>query len=263
MIGEDGVFTEEFGQKLPELLGDNFYNDPETKQQPTKMFENIKDMKGLVNFAATAQRGLNSTKNEMAEKLKSHIRIPAENAPDTEKADFNKLINKYQGVPATIDGYKLNIPQGESVLPEDTALFTTLNNAIVPAALEAGISPSKLSKVWDVAIGVINAATKAQEEQGNKILEQQEAKLKEKHGEKFNTFIEESDKALTKLKSGPALKEFLKSTGYDRFPAMREFLFEIAPLVNQGGTVFGQGINEPEKQKGIFTYEYDEHGKPI
>ena len=41
LIDEQGNFTPEFTTELPNMLGDDFYNDPDTKQQPTKMFENI------------------------------------------------------------------------------------------------------------------------------------------------------------------------------------------------------------------------------
>ena len=249
MIGEDGVFTDEFREQLPGLLGDNYFNDPETKQQPTKMFDNIKDIKGLVNMTATAQRELSRGDARFADKMKEMIKIPGEGATPEEIAAYNKAV----GVPETMDGYELPIPEGD-----DKAGYEVIANAVKAAAFESGVPASKVIGVWGKVVEAIDQQNKALEQKGLALMAAEETAQKEKYKDKYPIFIEEGDKVLTKAKNGAELGKILEIFGLKNHPAVREFLFEIAPLVNQGSTTLGGSAQE--KDEKWFT-DYSGVGK--
>jgi len=259
MIDSDGVFTEEFTENLPTMLGDDFYNDPDTKQQPTKIFDNIKDLPTVLKKVVNAERTISKHGQELEDAVKGKVAIPGENGTPEEIAAFNKAM----GVPETTEGYKLNIPQ--DVSDDDKAVFGKISDAIIPAALEAGVPPAKLAGVWDKVVDTINSYTKDIEAKGAAIMAQEQAKLKEELGDKYDNFIAESDKVYGKTKTGMELKSILTTYGLNEHPAVRKHLAEIAPLVNQGATVVGDSASgsKDETQLGNTTYEYDENGKPI
>jgi len=86
--------------------------------------------------------------------------------------------------------------------------------------------------------------------------------MKELHKEKYDSFIKGTDEALSKFKGGAEVKTLLDTYGIGNSPAVRNLLAEIAPLVNEGRTVFGESTS-PKETDGFPTYEYDDSGKPI
>ena len=55
-------------------------------------------------------------------------------------------------------------------------------------------------------------------------------------------------------------KTLLDNLGIGNSPAIRNLLAEIAPLVNEGKTVFGQ-TKDTKETDGWPAYEYDDAGK--
>jgi len=242
-------FETDHGASLQEILGDDFYNDPETKQQPTKMFDNIEDIPGLVKFAASSQRELSSTKNSMS----GMVKIPDEKSP-TYKDDLVSY-NKAIGVPPSADDYELLAPEGQ-----DKVAFETVANMIRPALLEAGISSAKIGKVWGSVVEGVNKFNQTLEAAGQAATEQDIAAQKEKLGEKYDNYVAECEKALTKTSTGPILKEFFTGLGILDHSIIRAHLAEIAPLVNQGSTVVGDtaiGVKDEDEafKKSMNNYD--------
>ena len=168
---------------------------------------------------------------------------------------FNKSI----GVPESHDLYQLTIPEGD-----DKATFEVIANAVRPAALVAGVPASKLSGVWDKVVAAIDGHNKALEAKGAALQAADEAALKEKYGDKYDNFVAETDKVYGKTKTGPALKQILETFGLASHPAVKEHLYEMAPLVNQGATVVGDGTPGEEGGSWPTTYKYDPiTGKPM
>ena len=259
MFDEGGQITEEFRTtELPELLGDKYYNDPETKQQPTKIFDNINDKKTFVNSFAESQRKISAHGEELKNAVKGMVKVPGEGSTDDEVKAFRKAI----GVPDSKDGYQLTIPTVEDV-NEKTA-YETIAGEVKEAAFAEGIQPSKLGKVWDKVINALIKRERDLEQKGLDMMAEDERKQREKYREKYDPFMKSGDDALMKFKSGVELGNVLKKMGIYGHPIVREFLAEVAPLVLEGGTHFGGGIpseTTPKSSTG-FSYEYDEHGKP-
>lgn len=247
MINEDGnTFTEEFTEKLPEMLGDAYYNDPDTKQQPTKMFDNIKDVKGLVNMAAMAQRKASAGEKQFEEKLKGMVRIPGEGATAEDIAAFNTA----RGVPDSADKYELPIPEGD-----DKAGFEAVASVVKAAALKAGISQKALTPVWTDVVTALTKQTKDIEAKGFALIEADTEALKTEMKENYDAFIRSGDAALAKLKNGAEFVKLLKTFGLTNYPAVRKLSYEIAPFVLEGKTVLGGSA--PGDDKAWFT-DYSE-----
>ena len=251
----NGLFTETGinPEVLQSHLGDEFYNDPETKQQPTKAFENIPDEATLVRNYIQAQRKISKGEAAFAEKTKGMIKIPGADAKPEEIAAYHKTI----GVPDSPDKYELEIPQD----PVDKAGFETIANIVKAEAHKADIPTKSLSTVWKEVVAAIQAQNKAIEEKGQQILQAEQNEMKEQLKEKYDSFIKTGDAVLAKLQNGPALLKLLETFGLKDKMEFRKTLIEIAPLVLQGPTVNGDG-SAPEGNKWFTNYDYDTNGKP-
>jgi hypothetical protein len=108
----------------------------------------------------------------------------------------------------------------------------------------------------------MQAQFKGLEDKGQALIDSEIAGMKELHKEKYDTFIKGTDDALSKFKDGAEVKTLLDNYGIGNSPAVRNLLAEIAPLVNEGRTVFGESKDTKESD-GFPTYRYNEAGKPI
>lgn len=238
---------------VQEHLGDGFFNDPETKQQPTKMFDNVPDEVTLVKNYAQAQRTISKGDADFAERTKGMVTIPGDDASE----DDIKAYRKATGVPDSVDGYAMDIPDGD-----DKESFTGVAAAVKAAALEAGAPAGVVSKIWGKVVETLQGQFKATEDRGQALIDSEIAGMKEQHKEKYDSFIKGTDEALAKFKGGAEVKTLLETLGISNSPAIRNLLAEIAPLVNEGKTVFGESTNAKESG-GFPSYEYDDAGKVV
>lgn len=269
-LDENGAFTDDFRDALPEMLGDDYYNDPETKQQPTKEFDNIKDLPSMLKMVVNGSRKISAHGEELKNATEGMIKIPGEGASVEDIAAYRKAT----GVPDTPEGYELLTPEGVS--EEDKAGYTATAKVVAAAAHEVGIPPSKMASVWGKVVTALVAQTKALEQKGTDLLAEDVQSLKDSKKEKYDSFISDTDKVAAHfdIKADPAVRRkenlvggnFMKlmdSMGIKDTPVVREFLGAIAPLVLEGATALGKGSVAQEGAPGGFTYQYDEQGKPI
>ena len=237
---------------IQEHLGDDFYNDPDTRSEPTKMFENVKDQATFVKNYASAQRQISKGDADFAERTKGMVNIPGDDASE----DDIKAYRKATGVPESAEGYAMDIPEGD-----DKESFAGVAAAVKTAALEAGAPAGVVSKIWGKVVETMQAQFKGIEEKGQGLIDSEIAEMKELHKEKYDSFIKGTDEALAKFKGGAEVKRLLDMYGVGNSPTIRNFLAEIAPLVNEGKTVFGLTQKETQVEGGFPPYEYDENGK--
>lgn len=263
-VGDDGSFTDDFKTDLPGMLGDDYYNDPE-KQQPTKYFENVKDIAALAKRALNADRTISRHGEALKKATEGMIRIPGEGATPEEIVAYRQA----QGVPESPDGYELTIPDG------DKDGFEAIAKEVRTAAHEAGIPPSKLSAVWGKVVTALGAQTQALEQKGQEMLTADIQALKDAKKEKYDSFIQDTNKVAAHfdVKGDPTLgttdnlmgsnfMKLMETMGIKDTPVVREFLGAIAPLVLEGGTTIG-GSSPQSEPTGVFNYEYDAFGRPI
>lgn len=256
LMDENGVLTEEFKTQLPDLLGDDYYNDPETKQEPTKMFDNIKDLKSLTKMAATAQRKATQNEAKYAEKYKGMVKIPDDKATPEDIAAYRKAIDAANKP----EEYELPCPDGD-----DKTGFETIAGVVRTAAHEIGLPKKALSGIWGKVVAALQVQNKTLEDKGLELMQADEKILKDKHKENYPAFMKAGDDVAAKFKNGKAFMELLTIYGIQNHPAIRELLAtEIAPLVLEGHTVGGVNIVEPTGDGWPLTYKYDPFsGKPI
>jgi hypothetical protein len=264
-IDENADFTEDFRTDLPEILGDAYYNDPETKQQPTKELDNVKNLADMAKMVVTGSRKISAHGVELKNATAGMVKIPGEGATEDEIAAYRTA----QGVPPTPEGYELPIPE---VPEEDKAGFETIAKGVKDAAHEAGIPPSKLSTVWVKVANAIAAQNKALEQKGTDLLAADIQALKDSKKEKYDSFIADTNKVAAHfdIKADATLgtkdnliggnfMKLMTDMGIKDVPVVREFLGAIAPLVLEGKTLIGRGVNQEGGEKW-FT-DYDETGK--
>jgi len=265
-IDENGDFTEDFRAELPERLGDDYYNDPETRLKPTKEFDNIHNVFDMAKMTVNASRKISAHGEELKKATEGMIKIPGEGATPEEVVAYRQA----QGVPETADGYELAIPE------KDKEGYEVIANEVKAAAHEAGISPSKLSAIWDKVIPALSAQTEAIEKRGQELLAADVQLLKDAKKEKYDSFISDTNNVASHFdvkgdaalgtKDNPVGSNFMKlmdSMSIKDTPVVREFLGQIAPLVLEGSTSLGKGSSESGQAEGGFSYKYDENGKPI
>ena len=268
-IDENGDFTEDFRAELPERLGDDFYNDPETRLKPTKEFDNIHNVFDMAKMTVNASRKISAHGEELKKATEGMIKIPGEGATPEEVVAYRQA----QGVPETADGYELAIPE---VPEEEKAGFEEIAKEVKAAAHEAGVSPSKLSSVWGKVATALVAQNQAILKKGTDLLAADVQALKDAKKEKYDGFIADTNKVASHfdVKGDAALgtkdnlvgSNFMKlmdSMGIKDTPVVREFLGQIAPLVLEGSTSLGKGSSESGQAEGAFSYEYDANGRPI
>jgi len=264
-INEEGEFTDDFRTELPNILGDDYYTDPETKLKPTKYLDNVKDLPTLLKRAVNGDRMISKHGDELKKATEGMVRIPGEGATPEEIVAYRQA----QGVPDSPDGYELTIPE------DDKEGYEVIAREVKAAAHEAGIPPSKLNAVWGKVVNAIGAQTQALEAKGQAILAADVQALKDAKKEKYDAFITDTNKVAGHfdVKGNPALgtvdnlvgsnfMKLMENMGIKDTPIVREFLGAIGPLVFEGKTMIGAGASAPAN-KGGFSYEYDEHGKPI
>jgi len=244
-IDDSLAFTDDFRDELPELLGDDYYNDPETKLKPTKEFDNIKDLPTLLKKTLNASRKISAHGEELKKSTEGMIKIPGEGATPDEIAAYRKA----QGVPDGPEGYDLAIPE-DGYKESNTAIA----NIVKAAAHEAGISPNKLSAVWSKVVASINDQARALEAKGQELLAADVQALKDAKKEKYDAFIADTnrvaahfdvkgdpDAGIEENLVGSNFMKLMEAAGYKDLPAVREFLGSIAPLVLEGKTAIGAG----------------------
>ena len=266
-VNEDGTLTEDFREALPERLGDAYYNDPETKQQPTKELDNVESVFDMAKMVVNGSRKISKHGDELKKATEGMIKIPGEGATEEEIAAYRKA----QGVPDSADGYELTVPEN------DKEGFEAIAKEVKAAAHEAGIAPSKLSAVWEKVVNNLTAQNQELERKGMELLAADVQALKDDKKEKYDSFIADTNKVAAHFdvkgdpaagtKDNPVGSNFMKlvdTMGIKDTPAVREFLGAIAPLVLEGKTTIGAGAETPGGgEGGVFTYEYDESGKPV
>lgn len=247
-VDANGSFTEHFAKALPDMLGDAYYNDPETKQQPTKMFENVKDLKTMAVNYANSQRAI-------SKKTEGMIKLPGENAAAEEVAAYRKAI----GVPDNPQDYKLGVPDGD-----DKAGFEAISQIVAKAGVEANIPAAAMSKIWDSVTGELAKQTAALEKAGLDMMQAEEEALKAELGTKYDSFVQSGDAALAKFKGGQDAAKLFESMGIKGHPAVRKLLAEIAPLVLESKTVIGDAASGDAAGKWPISYKYDQaSGRPV
>ena len=176
-IDEDGDFTEDFRDSLPERLGDTYYNDPDTKQKPTKELDNVNNVFDMAKMVVTGSRKISAHGDELKKATEGMIKIPSEGAAPEEVVAYRKA----QGVPETAEGYELAIPK------ENNEGYDAIASVIKSAAHEAGIAPSKLSAIWDKVVPALVSQTADIEKKGQEILAADIQALKDVKKEKYDS----------------------------------------------------------------------------
>jgi len=253
MFDKEGNCTEAFTKALPAMLGDAFYNDPATKQQPTKLFEQVKNIKTFAVNYLNSQRAL-------CKRLEGMVKIPGEGAPAEEVAAYRKAM----GVPDSEDGYVLNIPEGPA-----KAANETLAKGIKGAALAANLPAKVVSAIWDQTLAAAKKIAEARDEddekKGRQLMEAEQQALKDELKEKYEPFMKANETALGVTKNGAAFKQILTDLTIFGHPAIQKFLGEIAPLLVEGKTILGDGGNPaPKLAEGGVGLDYSkdvEHHK--
>ena len=264
LIDENGAFTEDFRSSLPDLLGDDLYNDPETKLQPTKELDNVKTLSDMARRVVNGSRVISKHGEELKKATEGMVKIPGEGSTPEEIVAYRKSI----GVPETADGYELTVPDGQG--------YDIIAKEVKAAAHEAGIPPSKLSTVWDKVVTNLKAQNEVLEKKGTELLEADKQALKDLMKDKYDSFISDTDKVAAHFnakedveagtKADPIGDDFMHlmdTLGVKDVPVVRRFLGAIAPLVLEGKTGPGGGGPKDSESTGGFSYEYDKHGKPI
>ncbi len=267
----NGDFTPDYRATFPEMLGDVYYNDPETRQKPTKELDNVKNVSDALKMVVTGSRKISAhgeeLKNVATKATEGMIKIPGEGATVEEIAAYREA----QGVPKDVSGYELPIPEDEANKAGNEAIA----KEVAAAAHEAGIPKSKLTAVWNKVVPALAAQAQALEKQGNDLLAADVQALKDVKKDKYDSFIIDTDKVAAhfdiKANQDAGTKENLRGTefmklmegmGIKDVPVVREFLGAIAPLVLEGSTALG-GPAPQAKSEGGFDYDYDEKGKPV
>jgi len=266
-ITENGDFTEDFRAELPDRLGDAYYNDPGTRQEPTKELDNVGNIFDMAKMVVNGSRKISAHGEQLKKATEGMIKIPGENATPEEIVAYRQSL----GVPETADGYELAIPEG------DKDGYEVIAREVRAAAHEAGIAPSKLSAVWGKVVTAIGAQTTAIEAKGQELLNADIKALKDAKKEKYDGFIADTNKVALHfdVKADPAtgakedlagtnFMKLMESMGIKDTPVVRNFLGQIAPLVLEGKTSLGGTPSAGATgDGGPFTYKYDEQGKPI
>jgi len=142
LFDETGGCTEAFRERLPELVGpENYYGKPETKEDPTKVFDDVKDFKGLLKQHL-------DTKRMVGKKMEGLVKVPGEGATAEEIAAFHKAT----GVPDKAEGYEFERPKE---LPEGMFYNEEMETHFKGIFKELGTPPA-------MAKGLLDAYNKAQ-----------------------------------------------------------------------------------------------------
>lgn len=245
---------DEFKESLPNILGDDYYSDPE-KTKPTKAFDDVHDFDTLAKNYVNTKRLVGKKDAEFAEKLKGMVKVPGENATEEEI----KAYRTARGVPDKADNYELPVPATASDL--DKKGFAAVAAAIKPIAHEVGISPSNLAKVWSKTIEVLTAQNAEIDQKGRELLDADIKAMQEKHKEKYDSFIKAGNDGLAKFNVennpvGENFRKLLDSFGILNSPAVREFLFAVSELVLPGSSHLAPGIAGGEGPKTATGFDY-------
>ena len=161
LLTEDGQFTDEFRTGLPGMLG--LEKMEKDDGSPIKTFDDFKDITGLVK----SHQDLRTSYDKKQENV---IQRPADDADDTAKTDFVKLLQKELGAPDTATDYDMaKLTEGDSpMLPKEAAeklaeVFHThgASKATVAAVIEtyAELSQAAINQQAETETKAFNEAT--------------------------------------------------------------------------------------------------------
>lgn len=195
------------------------------------------ELKGFKDGASvlTSYRNLEKMQGVPADKL---LKLPDENDKEAVNAFLEKL-----GRPKTADGYKINIPQGQS---------DKLAKAMAPLFFNAGLSQKQVEQLVTGWNTMQEAEAKAIQQQQAEFVAAQEAELKNEWGGRYAENLELAKRAATSLGiTGEQINAFERSTD---FKTVMNMLLNIAGKLSEdslkgGNAGAGKDILTPAAAK--------------
>lgn len=207
LLNENLEFTDEFRTQLPTLLGDAYYKDPATKTEPIKVFDDVKDIKGLLKLTLDSKRAASKGREafdaEFAEKTKGLVKVPGEGATPDEIKAFRKSI----GAPETKDGYKtvLTVPAG---VPEsDKPYYGKLAEVVSDAADAAHVPLSAAKAIWEKANAQMIEYANGIETAGMKMMQDDIESQRTELGAKYDQYVDDVNRTISKIGTEKVLNE--------------------------------------------------------
>ena len=158
-IGDDGNFTEGFGQAAVSALGEGY--------EGSKVFEGITNPAGMIKAYA-------DTKKAYGQKLEGVIKKPGEDASDEERAEYSKQLLAELGAPEKAEDYEFYRPEE---LPEgmvyDEEVEASFREMFFEMGVPADMANKFSQKFSEVQIARHNAAV----EEGNRQFTEQASQL--------------------------------------------------------------------------------------
>lgn len=220
------------GNVLPGWL-----NEVSEGHRSNKMFHNIKG-----NTLKEASEVLLKNYDNAQRQLGRSIGVPQENDTPQKKAEFDKKINQYRGVPEKIEGYQIDIPEvaGELLQSEIVSDFTQ-------RAHKEGFTNKQLQFVLNEYARVQNQAV----ESYHTSLKTSLTELQEEWGPRFPRKVVAAQRFVKEF-GGPKLMEKLDKSGFGNDPDLVRFLAEAAEFAQESGNfVIGDivGVDGPASAK--------------
>lgn len=217
---------------------------PWTSQVPKDLLDDsFKGVKTLGDYVKSTKQ-LKEDHAKAAEKLKSAIFPPAENATEAEKAAYRKAL----GVPEKAEEYKIDAKDAK---PERIAALKdfALRNHMTRAQTAALFEWEERNRLEMVT------AVKAQRSEKQKAAE---SFLHNEYGEKSREKVEHAFRLVEKI-GGEDLKNELNATGLGNSVNLIKFVVKLAESFNEDGIVIGEAAGGGDKFDPASLYPKSNH----
>jgi len=261
LLNEQLEFTEDFRTQLPDLLGDAYYKDPETKSEPIKVFDDVKDMKTLLKMTVDSKRAASKGREafdaELSEKLKGMVKIPGEGAGEDEIKAYRAAV----GAPETQDGYKEVLAMPENIPDFDKPYYGNLADVVAEAANEHHIPTATAKAIWDKINAQMIERNERIEQAGLKVMDEDIKSQETELGAQYPQYVEDVNRAIAKIGTEKLMAEA------DQQKAFNDWQAKNPDASNDMKALMKKELSQTAGQKLLSTLsmfgllQFDESGK--
>jgi hypothetical protein len=222
----EGGFIDQWQTKLPAEYEDH-----------RATLANYKDLGGL----ATALK-----ENMTAARAKpAGLIVPPADAPAEVRSAYQLELRKLNGVPDSVDGYKLEKP---ATLPTGVEWSDDLAKGFAAKAHEWGLTPAQAEKALAFDMERLDAASKLQEKQHEELLAHERTEMTKRFGDKVDTVLMQASRLAATLNL-PNAKELFDPrhplfAGVDMAAAFAQ----LAGQVGEKSLVSGAAVNNMDPE---------------
>lgn len=209
-------------------------------------------MKNAYSKYKTVDEALKGGHNAITAVGRPHINIPADDADTEKKLDFRKAIAQHMGKPDSIEGYKVQRPEGS----DETNYNFEAEKVYLETAFKLDANQSQVEAFYELHNTLMDAAFTKEDTDLKKTQDETQTKMTGKLGGEANykVYMEQNTKLLETFFGEQTAKDIDACGLGDREDFMKG-IHELYEMAVAEGRTLKASHSAGEKKEGALTYK--------